>query len=378
MDDETETPQRIARLTPLAGVLARIDALVTPVEPREIEAAAARGCVLAADVVAATGLPVSALALRDGFAVSGEETADAGGYAAVMLADPPARVDVGDPLPRGVDAVAALDAVAVRNGRHEVLAPVAPGEGVLTVHADISAGSVLRPAGERLRQIDVAVLAAAGIEQVRVRIPRIHLLRTRPVGDVVLDAIYALVASAIESEGAVLLEPDSGMPPDLATALGREDADAAIVIGGTGSGRRDRSVQTLAAAGRVEAHGIAISPGETTAFGFAGSHPVLLLPGRLDAALAAWLLLGRQILARLSGSVEADRLAAKARLTRKIASTLGLAEVVPVRVHGDGAEPIASGYVPLSALAHSDGWVFVPADSEGYPPGAEVMIRPWP
>jgi molybdopterin molybdotransferase len=51
---------------------------------------------------------------------------------------------------------------------------------------------------------------------------------------------------------------------------------------------------------------------------------------------------------------------------------------VPVRTYDGGAEPIASGYVPLSALAQADGWVFVPADSEGYPPGAEVVIRPWP
>ncbi len=150
-----------------------------------------------------------------------------------------------------------------------------------------------------------------------------------------------------------------------------------IVIGGTGSGRRDRSVRSLAAAGRVEVHGIAISPGEGAAFGFAGSRPVLLLPGRLDAALAVWLLLGRKMLARLAGSVE-DELAVEARLSRKISSTLGLAEVVPVRVHNGGAEPIASGYVPLSALVQANGWVFIPADSEGYPPGAEVVIRPWP
>ena len=37
-----------------------------------------------------------------------------------------------------------------------------------------------------------------------------------------------------------------------------------------------------------------------------------------------------------------------------------------------------SGYVPLSALAEADGWILVPADSEGYPPGAEVVIRPFP
>jgi molybdopterin biosynthesis enzyme len=64
-------------------------------------------------------------------------------------------------------------------------------------------------------------------------------------------------------------------------------------------------------------------------------------------------------------------------LARKVASTLGLAELVPVRIRDGAVEPIGSGYVPLSALAEADGWILVPADSEGYPPGAEVVIRTW-
>ena len=65
-------------------------------------------------------------------------------------------------------------------------------------------------------------------------------------------------------------------------------------------------------------------------------------------------------------------------LTRKIASTVGLSEVVPVRRDGGKAEPLASKYLPLSALARADGWVLVPADSEGYADGAQVAVRPWP
>ncbi len=51
-----------------------------------------------------------------------------------------------------------------------------------------------------------------------------------------------------------------------------------IAIGGTGGGSNDESVHTLARAGQVQFHGIGITPGETTALGFAGARPVLLLP----------------------------------------------------------------------------------------------------
>ena len=32
----------------------------------------------------------------------------------------------------------------------------------------------------------------------------------------------------------------------------------------------------------------------------------------------------------------------------------------------------------MQALARAEGWILVPADSEGYPPGARVVVRPWP
>ena len=93
--------------------------------------------------------------------------------------------------------------------------------------------------------------------------------------------------------------------------------------------------------------------------------------------LAVWLVLGRLILARLTGCTEATP-AIKARLSRKVASALGLTELVPVRMRDGAAEPIASGYVPLAALAQVNGWVLIGADSEGYPAQSEVVIRPWP
>ena len=65
-------------------------------------------------------------------------------------------------------------------------------------------------------------------------------------------------------------------------------------------------------------------------------------------------------------------------LARKVTSTVGLAELVPVRRHAGQAEPLATKYLSLSSLARSDGWILVPADSEGYSAGSPVQVRPWP
>jgi molybdopterin molybdotransferase len=354
-------PQRIARLTPLDEVHARIDALITSIEPWDRPVAAAEDSTLAEDALATSDSPPTPRAWRDGYAVHSEQTIDASSFAPAPLRPPPARVGVGAPLPAGADAVAPLDAVVARDGCWEAVAPIAPGEGVLPAGAEIAAGSVLRRAGQRLRSVDIAALMTAGRTEVKVRLPRVSVTRQRGGPDPILDAALRLVVSGIEAAGGQVVQGG--------------DADFLVIIGGTGSGRDDDSVRMLARQGEVVAHGIAISPGETTAFGRIRHRPVLLIPGRVDAAFAVWRLLGRRILDRLSGRGEQAPVV-KARLTRKVASSLGIAEVVLVRLRGAEAEPIASGYLPLAALVQADGWILIAPESEGYPPGAEVVVRP--
>jgi molybdopterin biosynthesis enzyme len=376
MVDLRNAVQRIERLMPLADALACIDRLVAPVAPRNVETGAACGRILAADIVAAAAHPAVAVALRDGFAVPAEATLDASAYAPAALAGLPAPLEVGDPMPAGADAVAPPDAIALRDGRAHALAPLATGDGVLPPGADVAAGDVLRPAGARLRASDIAACASLGQSRIDVREPRLRVVPARPGSDAVIAAIVRLLAQAVEAAGgvAVTTPPDAG---GLEGALDADGADAVVVVGGSGSGQRDRSVLTLARHGRIAFHGVGLMPGETAAFGTIAARPVLVVPGRLDAALAVWLTLGARMLARLSAGAP-DAQAATVRLSRKITSTLGFAELVPVMRDQHGVVPLASGYLSPHALACADGFVLVPADREGYGAGAEVEMRPLP
>ena len=368
----SEIIQTIARLTPLTEVLALIDREVKPVAARSVELRLGAGRVLAADVTAPM-LPKAPIAILDGWALAADTTLGAGGYSPVLLPAMPQRVEAGQPMPPGADCVVAFDAVKVTGGRAEALDTVNPGDGVLPAGADCDGKTPLRRAGDVLRSLDGAVFAAAGISHVSIREPRIMVLPLRE-GDVV-DAAVGLVGGDIESRGGEGHRADCGCK--LATALATDNMDAIVAIGGTGQGRNDTSVQMLADKGRLVAHGMALSPGETAAFGFAGPRPVLLLPGRLDAALSVWLVAGRRMLARLTGGRDHEP-GMTATLARKVTSTVGLAEVVPVRRSGDNVEPLATKYLSLSSLAGSDGWILVPADSEGYPAGSQILVRPWP
>jgi len=350
--------------------------LARPVAAQQIELASSVGLTLAEDAAADAARPGQALAIRDGWAVASGDIADASATAPVPLMQTPTWLETGDALPQPADAVAPFDAMVWHGRTAEALAPVAPGEGVLAAGGDVAANAVLRPAGARLRHSDLAVLAAAGLTKVAVRVPSIRLVRAAPKNSIA-DPMVAFIAAAIAAAGGAVLDGASAAADELDRAFRDDSADAVIVIGGTGTGRRDASVRALARSGRVAVHGIAISPGETTAFGEAGGRLVLLLPGRTDSALAAWLLLGRPLLARLAGRKESDD-GRDCVLSRKVSSSLGLAEMIPVRRSGDWVEPVASGYLSLAALAKADGWILVPPAGEGYPAGANVTVRPLP
>src|SRR5262249_40710441 len=206
-------PQRIASLTPLQNVLARIDALVKPVAAQRIDdLTSALGRIVAEDVTAGPPLPMTAIALRDGWALPSHLTIDAGSYAPVPV--PTAiRLDVGEMLPTNSDSVAPLDAVIARAGETQALAQVAPAEGVLPAGGDAPAGIVLIRAGEKLDASRVALLAALDIRQANVRVPRLSLTRAHSRPDRVLDSVIACISDAIGQAGPRFTNPCAFLPP---------------------------------------------------------------------------------------------------------------------------------------------------------------------
>lgn len=368
------------RLTEPERALAALLALLPePAASRRLGPAEAVGRVLAEPLVAPSPVPAAPTALRDGWAVAAADTLGAGPYAPVPLPAPPVRVAAGDLLPAGTDAVLPAFDLVAEGLFAQAVQPVAQGEGVRLAGEDLPAGTVLRAAGERLAARDLPALAACGVSEVAVRMARLAWIAAGDeiAADPARDTLRALFAAMVEAEGGTL----HGMPsvPDHRTAIAAAlrvaapDHDLVLLAGGTGEGPGDRSAEGLAEAGRLLLHGLGARPGTTTGFGSVGGRPVLLVPGRAEDALGAWILLGRPALARLSGARPARPL--RARLARKVASTVGLAELVPVRLQEPClAEPLAVGALPLGALSAAAALLVVPPASEGYEAGTDVEL----
>lgn len=357
-------PQRIAALTPIGDVLARVDALTAAVKPREVAVGEAEGRVLAQDASVTAPRPAVPTALTQGWAVRADMVTDAGPYTPMPLVSP-AWVDAGAPLPAGTDAILPPDAVTLDATGAQAHAAATPGEGVVAAGADAVPSRPLRRAGERLRALDVAALQAAGIARVMVREPRLRIVSRLPD-----ESAALLIARATSALGGHVIFVRA-----LERALSEENADAVIAIGGTG--HNGTSVSMLARGGEVAVHGIGLAPGETAALGTVGTRPVLLLPDRIDAALAAFLVVGARLLARLSG-LGAPEPATMVALKRKIVSTVSMAEAILVRRDGDGVEPLAAGHWPIEAMTRADGFVLVAPQSEGHAAGSMVEMRALP
>lgn len=363
-------PQRIAKLTPIDDVFRKIDALAATVKPRACEISAAAGFVLAEDVTAPSSVPKTAIALHDGYAVRADEITDAGSYAPVSVTAK--WVEAGDPMPDGSDAVLSPDAASASEKNIDVNSSVGEGEGVWPAGSDAQSGTVVGRAGELLRAKDIAVLEALGVKNVSVRVPKILIVHAKNADKA--DPAVSMIARMVEASGGeAKINPKS-----LDDAFTDETVDALIIVGGSGAGKSDHSANSLAKKGRVELHGMAIQPGETAALGAAGKRPVLIVPGRLDAALSIFSLLGLRLVAKLAGRTRyVSRMPVK--LTRKVTSAVGIASFVPLeRASKTEAAPLATGTIPLSLLARADGWLLVPAESEGYPADTEVEMRLFP
>jgi molybdopterin molybdotransferase len=362
---------RRASLMPLDQALTALRAETRPVAAQQVRPHEATGRVLAASMQASSPLPARAFALRDGWAVAAGDVVGASSYSPIVVAAPPPWIETGQPMPVGTDGVLPPDSLSAQGGVIEIIASVAPGEGVRNAGADAAAGAVLREAGERLRPIDAVLALAAGMEHVSVRQPRVQILMLP--GELLLDTTGELLERLVAAAGARverirLPSRDAGT---IAAALQAHDADFLAVLGGTGFGREDHAGEALAASGSLIAHGIALRPGETAGCGLVGATPVILVPGRLEAALAATLTLVLPCLDHLMAATPRMP-TVSGPLTRKVSSAVGMTEIVLLRRNGPGLEPLAVGDLTLSAMAGAEAWLAVPPDAEGFAAGATV------
>ena len=382
-----EARQAWAEACRAAGCPDRVEAVRLPLSE-------ALGRVTAAPVVATRSSPPFDAAAMDGVAVRAADTLGASDSTPVHLdAGAWAVIDTGDPLPDGFDAVVMREDVHVDGGRVELRAGVVPWQHVRSLGEDVTATELVLPAGQRLRAVDLSAAAAAGAVDVLVR--RAPVVAVLPTGDElraigeplgpgeILDTNSPMLAGQTAEAGCVALRlpicPDDADRIAAAVRDACARADLVLIGAGSSAGRDDHTAAVVERLGDLAVHGVAVKPGHPVVLGVVDATPVIGVPGYPVSAAMTFELFAAPLVAALEGAVPPTRPRVRARLTRKLASTMGADDWVRVRLGrvGEGlvAAPLSRGAGVLTSLVRADGLLCVPAAREGHHAGADVDVE---
>jgi molybdopterin molybdotransferase len=324
-------------------------------------------------------------AVRMGEAAAGE-----------LAAQGAVAVPTGAMVPAGADAIVMIEHTReAMPGTIEVVRPVAPGEGIVRADEDIAAGAAIVAPGKPLRAQEIAMLAAAGVGELRVHArPKVAIIAT---GDeIVAPRTIKLAPGQVRdalsvSVGALAVEAGGEPRPPLIVSDDRDAlggalegaaarSDVIVICAGSSVGVRDLTTDAVTSLPGAEiwCHGLAIKPGKPTLLAHCDGRPLIGLPGNPRSALAVFRLIGMPLVRRAGGWTDEPLVATvSATLARDVPSAAGRLDVVQVRLQDGSAEPIFGPSALLSVLTAADGYLILDEDATGFAAGQEVEVIPY-
>lgn len=306
--------------------LSRVDEVET------VALAEADGRVLAEDLTARLPLPPFTNSAVDGFAVRGDDVpADAprlfrvagrlqAGSAAALPPVAPGeavRIFTGAPMPPGADTVFMQEDVRVDDaGRALLPAGLKRGANVRPVGEDVAAGSVIVPASRWLRPQDVAIAAAMGLTELRVR-RRVKVAVFSNGDEIAEPGTVLREAQVFDSNRTMLLAmlkrigcvvSDLGIrrddSADIASVLRSAAAshDLMLSSGGVSTGEGDYVKAAIESVGTLVFWRIAMKPGRPVAMGVIDGTPFIGLPGNPVASFVTFAKVVRPAILALAGA----------------------------------------------------------------------------
>ncbi len=379
---------------------------VAPAGAERVETSRALGRVLAEDVAAPWDLPACDNSAMDGFAVRAADCRDqavldvrgyvpAGGAASAGVAPGcAARIMTGAPIPAGCDAVIPFEETEETAGRIRITRPVTPRQHIRFQGEDVSAGTVVMPAGTRLRPPEIGMLAS--FAKAFVPVFRRVSVAVMATGDELVELGEPPAAGRIVNSNSVSIAAavrDTGAEP-VVLGIARDDrashadriaeglkADALVTTAGVSAGDRDLVRQGLAEMGVEPVFWrVAVKPGGPLAFGMKSGTPVFSLPGNPVSALITFEEFVRPALLRMMGHTRPLKPLVRAVLTEDVRKKPGKVNFLRVRIEvrdgiylASSAGDQNSGIMRTMVLA--DALAVLPADRTAFAAGETVSVH---
>ncbi|PKK86584.1 MAG: molybdenum cofactor biosynthesis protein [Thermoplasmata archaeon HGW-Thermoplasmata-1] len=400
-------------LIPLEEAVPLVMRRIEPIERTEdVPLGKAVGRIVAKGVTADFDVPGFERAAMDGYAVIASDTYGsgqsapanlklsgriyAGGNASFAIEKGCcSQVATGAKLPLCADAVVKVEETETEGVVVSIFKPVYPGQNVSDSKSDMAKGTEALLECDSLSPAKVGVLAALGRSSVSVYgKPRVAIiptgdeiakvgseLREGQVYDINSHSLEALVNEA-GGEAAVwpITKDDHGTLRQ-AIADAARDCDMVVLSGGSSVGDRDLLHDLVCELGELVFHGVQIKPGKPTLFGIVNGRPLFGMPGYPTSCLTNGYLFLYPAIKKMA-RLEPERFRTEsAKLSRRVVSTLGRHQIMTVRVErpecGVVAHPVFKESGAITSMAHSDGYIEIPANVDLLEEGDIVKVRLW-
>ena len=339
--------------------------------------------------------PLFNSAAMDGIAVVAETTAGASEASPkVLTPEDYLVINTGNPIREPYNAVImAEDAMELGEGRLQITAAAAPWQHIRPIGEDIVAGEMILPGRHKIRPIDIGVLTSAGIREIEVvKKPEVAIY---PTGSEIVELTDDNVkeGNIIESNSRMfenMVKVEGGNPhrfsiladdPDVIREAMKEACgkyDMVLINAGTSAGTKDYTVHVLRELGEVLIHGVAVKPGKPVILAIVNGKPVIGLPGYPVSAYIGFVNFVTPVLQYMSNETAQPEEFIRARISRRLVSSLKYREYVRVKVGRVGdkiiAAPLSRGAGAAMSLVRADGLCVIPQNSEGVEAGDEVGV----
>jgi putative molybdopterin biosynthesis protein len=382
---------------------------VSPLEQESIPVGQSLGRITSEAIFAKMSSPFYHASAMDGYAVKFADTFGASERSPKKLdyGRQAISVNTGDPLPDGFDSVIMVEDVNIIQQKEswtkdaqkrvveyiEIIKAATPWQHVRVIGEDIVSTELIVPENHKIRPVDIGAIISGGHVSVHVRRrPKIVLIPTgselvEPGSELrkgnIIESNSFILSALVQEWGGEALRvkpvPDSIEEIKKAIKEGCEVGDLVVVNAGSSAGSADFTAQAIAQLGEVIQHGINIKPGKPVILGWIKNTPVLGIPGYPVSAFITFSIFARIIVCTLLGTEPPYTEYMTAKLSRQVASSLGQEEFLRVKLGKVGenmiATPVSRGAGVLMSLVRADGFVRIPAMSEGLGAGTEVNVE---
>jgi len=372
------------------------------------------GRVLAVDITSAYDLPQFDNSSMDGFAIRAVDSNSAAAEVSLsVIADIPAgsaptvtlaqgqaaRIMTGAKIPRGADAVIAVEDTDFQSRNAGSVAPrtitfiknINAGENIRPRGADVHTGDVVLQKGRKLKAQDLGLLAMLGIANVNVyKKPRVALLSS---GDELIDVDSPLtegkihdsnsytISALIQHTGAEVIR--LGVAKDTRESVQgllqkslKENVDLIVASAGVSVGAFDFVKEVIESNGKVDFWRVNMRPGKPLAFGEFHEKLFIGLAGNPVSAFVGFEIFVRPVLEKLSGLSESGRPTVKVSCAEVIESD-GRESYLRARIHNENGALSAvltshQGSGNLFSLVQADALLIIPAGVKCVPVGQEL------